>query len=421
LPLLEDEERKDMIQKTDYLYIGMDIHKETHTAVLMTYMEERIGELKIENNINGFKRLQKYVEKHRKQLTPMFGLEDVTHYGRNLAIYLLEKEYPVKEVNSALSYMERMSYPSTKKNDTWDSQCICSVLMRRYELLPDANPQDYYWTMKHLVNHRNALVKTNTMLLQQFHDQIQNSYPSYKKFFHEIDCKTSLAFYEQYPSPKTLEKVTDKELGEFLRIPSHNACSTKRASKILELVCQDAVKERDYQFGRDAIIQSIVRNMRFNGEEIEKLEEIQATMLKVLNCHLETIPGISMVTACALIGNIGDITRFKSADKLANFAGVAPICHSSAGKGKNVQNKTQGNRELYNVLYFLAVQQVYVTNKGEARNPVLRAYFEYKISERKTKIQALICIMRRLIRVIYSMMKYKTEYKMPELKEKMIS
>ena len=80
-----------------------------------------------------------------------------------------------------------------------------------------------------------------------------------------------------------------------------------------------------------------------------------------------------------------------------------------------MQNRTQGNRELYCVLYFLAIQQIYVSKKGEARNPVLRAYFEYKVSQGKTKIQALICIMRRLIRVIYSMMKYKTEYKMPEI------
>jgi hypothetical protein len=50
------------------------------------------------------------------------------------------------------------------------------------------------------------------------------------------------------------------------------------------------------------------------------------------------------------------------------------LCFSSAGKGKNVQNKTQGNRELYAVLYFLAIQQIYKINKGEAHNPVLLAY-----------------------------------------------
>ena len=421
------------MKKTDYLYIGMDVHKETHTAVLMTYMEERIGEIEIQNNLRGFQRLTAYVEKCQKkqqneELTPLYGLEDVTHFGRNLAIYLLEKEYIVKEVNSALSYMERMSYPTMRKNDTWDAQCVCAVLMRRYEILPDADPKDYYWTMKQLVHRRNALVKTKSALLQQFHDQIKYDYPSYKKFFTDMECKTSIAFFEQYPSSRALEHTTVEELAEFLRIPSHNACSTKRAEKILELIEADAVKERGYQFGRDFIIQSMMRNIRFILEELERIDKLQKKLLKKVEYHLETLPGVNTVTACALVGQIGDISRFKSANKLANYAGVAPVCFSSAGKGKNVQNKNQGNRELYSVLYLLAMQQVHLNTKGQARNPLLRAYFESKVSEGKTKIQALLCIMRRLVNIIYSMMKNKTAYWMPEIeikpakeKEQMIS
>ena len=80
-----------------------------------------------------------------------------------------------------------------------------------------------------------------------------------------------------------------------------------------------------------------------------------------------------------------------------------------------MQNKNQGNRELYSILYLLAMQQVHLNTKGQARNPLLRAYFESKVSEGKTKIQALLCIMRRLVNIIYSMMKNKTEYRMPEI------
>jgi len=406
------------MKKTDYIYIGMDIHKETHTAVLMNYMEERIGKVRIKNNLTGYRRLLAYVEKYRKNLVPMYGLEDVTHFGRNLAIYLQERDYLVKEVNSALSYMERMSYATAKKSDTWDSQCICSVLIRRQDILPEAKPHDYYWTMRYLVNRRDALIKALTKLLQQFHDQIQNVYPSYKEFFHEVECPTALAFYEQYPSPECLKGITDGELAEFLRIPSHNTCSTKRANEILDLVEKDAIKVRDYQYARDGVIQSIVRTIRFQSEEMKRIEEVEAEMLKELNYQLETIPGVNTVTASALVAQIGDIKRYKSADKLASFAGVAPIYQGSAGKGKNYQNKSLGNRELYHVLYFLAIQQVHIDRKKNPRNPEMRAYFEYKISTGKTKIQALICIMRRLVRIIYAMMKYKTAYEMPEIKEK---
>lgn len=136
-------------------------------------------------------------------------------------------------------------------------------------------------------------------------------------------------------------------------------------------------------------------------------------MLKDTSYQLETLPGVHTVTACALLSHIGEIERFSNANKLASYAGVAPICFSSAGKGKNVQNKNQGNRELYAVLYLLAMQQIQVNTKGEARNPIMRAYFDCKVKEGKTKIQALLCIMRRLINIIYSMMKHKTAYQIP--------
>ena len=45
----------------------------------------------------------------------------------------------------------------------------------------------------------------------------------------------------------------------------------------------------------------------------------------------------------------------------------------------------------------------------------MRAYFECKVSQGKTKVQAMICIMRRLVSIIYSMMKNQTVYQMPVL------
>ena len=83
----------------------------------------------------------------------------------------------------------------------------------------------------------------------------------------------------------------------------------------------------------------------------------------------------------------------------------------------NTQNKHLGNCELYNVLYLLAMQQIQVNKEGTARNPLLRAYFECKVSQGKTKIQAMICIMRRLVSIIYRMMKNRTPYRIPEIEE----
>ena len=56
---------------------------------------------------------------------------------------------------------------------------------------------------------------------------------------------------------------------------------------------------------------------------------------------------------------------------------------------------------------------VQVSSKGTPRNPVVRAYYEKRKAECKTSQQALICISRRLISIIYGMLKSGTEYRMP--------
>ena len=50
------------------------------------------------NKPSGFKKLVAEVQKHNKSLIPVYGLENAGNYGRNLAIYLLEKKQIVKDV-----------------------------------------------------------------------------------------------------------------------------------------------------------------------------------------------------------------------------------------------------------------------------------------------------------------------------------
>ena len=133
----------------------------------------------------------------------------------------------------------------------------------------------------------------------------------------------------------------------------------------------------------------------------------------MLKYQLQTMPGISTVTSCALISEIGDINRFSNPNKLAKFARNAPVNFSSAGKGKDKVSK-QGNRKLHGIFYFLAVQQVQVSRSTKIpRNQAFFNYYQKKIQEGKTKQQALVCVMRRLVNIIFGMMKSGSAYRMP--------
>ncbi len=399
--------------KQTHIYVGMDLHKANHTAVIINCWNERLAEIQIENKPSAFDELMKFVKKHTpKGLTPVYGLEDTGGNGRAIAVHLVENKQIVKEVNSALSYNERMSNATTQKSDSWDAFCIAKVLLARLDELPEANPQDIYWTIGQVVARRNSIVKHAAMLKNQLHQQLSYHYPSYKKFFCDIDGKAALAFWEKYPAPHHLESVGAEELAVYLRKASHNTCSTRKAEEILELVKQDGATKRNLQEQRDFLVINMVHDMRRSRELIKQIEEQLRQVLSLTEYKLESMDGISTVTAAELVAEIGEIRRFSHADKLACFAGIAPKYFGSGGKGRN-EASGQGNRVLNSIFHNLAVQQIQVAkgkNKTQ-RNPLMYEFYQRKLAEGKTKKQALICVMRRLVNIIYSMMKNKTEYR----------
>jgi len=400
--------------KQQHIYIGVDLHKEHHTAVIIDCWNEKLGDIQFDNKPSAFPKLLKEVEKYKeKGITPVFGLEDVGGFGRALAVYLLEQGQIVKEVNSALSYLERKSYPTTQKSDLWDAECIANIVLSKLNSLPTANPQDIYFTIGQLVTRRNALVKALTALKNQLHIQLSYHYPSYKKFFSQVDGKTALAFWERYPAPHSLNGVSNQDLTSFLLEASSNTCSTKKAKEIKTLIQEDGNTAGDYQEARDFLIQSLVRDITFNKKEISYVESELKQVMGLLDYKLDTMPGIDLVTSSALVAEIGDIHRFPNSNKLARFAGIAPVNFSSGGKGNDKKSK-QGNRTLHGLFYNLAVQQVQVSKgSGIPRNPVFYGYYQRKLEEGKTKGQALVSIMRRLVNIVYGMMKNKTPYQMP--------
>ncbi|MGF2773264.1 MULTISPECIES: IS110 family transposase [Bacillus cereus group] len=408
-----------MHNRQNYLYVGVDLHKEHHTAVIINCWQEKLGEIQFENKPSTFSEFLLEVETYVSNgLSVVFGLEDVGGYGRALAKYLVDHEQVVKEVNPALSFLERKSQVMIQKNDSWDAECVARILVNKFNQLPDAKPNDLFWSIQQLVSRRNALVKAQSALKNQLHIQLNHHYPSYKKFFSELDGKTALAFWQQYPSPSCLEGTNIKRLTAFLLDVSNNTCSIKKASDILKLVKEDGHTMKEYQETRDFLVRSIVRDIEFKKTEMKYIERELKQLVNLLDYQLETMPGIELVTASALIAEIGDVRRFSNANKLARFAGIAPVYFGSGGKGKTHKSK-QGNRALHALFYNLAVQQVQVAKGSKLpRNPVFHAYYQKKLKEGKTKGQALVCIMRRLVNIVYGMMKYKAAYELPVVEEK---
>ena len=75
----------------------------------------------------------------------------------------------------------------------------------------------------------------------------------------------------------------------------------------------------------------------------------------------------------------------------------------------------RGNRKLNEIFHRIALTSVMPIGKNKALlNPIFYDYYNKKISEGKLKNQALKCVSRRLVNIIFQVMKHKRPYINPE-------
>jgi len=402
--------------KMRYTYVGIDSHKETHTAVFIDCFFDKIGEITFKNLPSEFGAFLSDADKLKMDGTELlFGLEDTSSFGRTLTVFLTENQRPVKHVNALLVARERKNQNITQKTDSVDAECAARVLLSKFGELPTADPQDKYWILRTLVVRRDHVVGSNTRAKMLLHSLLTQHYPSYRNYFKTIGGKTSLAFFKTYPSPATLKGVTAEELAEFIRGYSDNYYGEEKALEILNSL-EDTTAA--FQEIRDETVRSTIRQIEFNLEEIAKLERSMAVYLESFNCTLLTMTGIDVVTACQLMSCIGDVKRFPTAAKLARYSGIAPVTYASGQKGFQFANQ-RGNRELNSLFYNLAVRVSTPCGPNEKIiNGFFYDYYHRKQTEGKTKRQALKCVQRRLVNIVWTMLTNGEEYVNPPVLDK---
>jgi transposase len=145
-------------------------------------------------------------------------------------------------------------------------------------------------------------------------------------------------------------------------------------------------------------------------KELEEL--VQAEVAKDEVCQiLMSIPGVGPITALVVRAEIGDISRFGSAEALVNYCGLAPSVSQSSesiyyGKLNRFCNK---------FLKYVLVLRAQGVVRSKEENPMRQTYWRVLI---KGKNHAKIAVARQLVRIIYSMLKNKTRWDASKITER---
>jgi transposase len=110
--------------------------------------------------------------------------------------------------------------------------------------------------------------------------------------------------------------------------------------------------------------------------------------------RLTRVFGVGPVTTARVLGEVGDVARFKSRHHFASYNGTAPTDSSSGGPGTPKVN-SKGNRKLNHAIHIVAVTQV------RSPHTAGHAYYVRKLSETKTEKEAVRALKRKISDAIY--------------------
>ena len=207
----------------------------------------------------------------------------------------------------------------------------------------------------------------------------------------------------KYPTPDKLSRAQLGKLTEVLQKSSNGRFGEWKAREIKELA-RGSFGVADCEGVYSTMIQLFLEQIHTLLETCSSLERQINELLLQFGTTLTTIPGVGTLLAATILSEIGDISRFSSADKLAAYIGIDPAVNQSGEfVGSHAHMSKRGSPYLRRAVWMASMIAV-------QRDPMFKAYYEKKASEGLRYMNIIGHVTKKMTAVIYAIMRDNKAY-----------
>lgn len=385
------------------IYVGIDVASEKHDFFMISNLGETYTHrsITIDNNNDGYKKLHKSIQEFcgvTKDSKVRIGLESTGFYHKNIVYFLLQKGYDVMIMNPVLINLYKKSRKvHVAKNDNIDSIYICKYLQDNEESFKPYTIISYHTeTLKALSRERFSLVEELRKAKINIYKLVSQIFPEFLKLFSNIYQGSALAILEKYPATNRLSNAHLKTISSLV----HGKCSTSAEKIINAAKVSIGIKDEHLSF----LLSQGIKKLKYISSQIDDYDMQIQHYVNLINPTILTISGIGYTTAGLILGEIGDINNFQNAEKLISYAGLDVITYESGKyKATNTSISKKGSVYLRYALY-------QVSKVCWLHDPMFNAYYLKKQLENKHFYVILGHLQKKIVKVIYSVLKNNKAY-----------
>jgi transposase len=362
---------------------------------------------KFDNTREGLDKLWSMViaSKSRFQCNEVIvGYESTGPYGEPLIHYLKQKPVKIVQVNPLhTKRMREINDNSPLKTDRKDPRLIADVI-RIGHALSVVVPEGDAAYLRRINNARERHIKERSALLNQLQQFVFIIFPEFTRVIKTIDSKTALYILKKYTTPARIGRAKIEKLGEEMWRRSMGKFGTEHATALINFA-KTTIGIQEGLEGLVMDIQHVLIQLEMVNSLIAELEhEMEITLQRIPYSHkLLSIKGLGIVTVAGLIGEIGDFTKFTTQSEIAKLAGL-DLYEVSSGKRQGQRRISKRGRSLLRkILYYAAMQTI-------RKNGIMHDYYQRLIGRGMKSIMALVAVSRKLLRIIFAIVRDDSEF-----------
>ncbi len=394
------------------LVIGIDVGSETHFARAFDHrgIEYSKKPFKFSNDEAGFAELKTWILEHMKvhdKDKVMPGMEPTGHYWFNLGKFLQDNDMKPVLVNPHhVKKSKELDDNTQNKNDRKDPKVIAGLVREGRYMIPYL-PDGVYADLRTASNMRFQVQSELTRIQNRISRWFSIYFPEYKTVYGNLDAASGMLVLKKAPLPEDILALGVDGINKIWRDAKMRAVGKKRA--------QTLVDAAEHSIGSKEGAISARMEMRMLIEDYEsrkaRLQEIMILVEELVAKipmaeKLMEIKGVGLKTVSGFLAEVGDISRFKNPKELQKLAGLA-LVENSSGKHKGETTISRRGRKRLRYLLFEVAMSLVAKNYEFAE---LHHYYTTRKQNPLKKMQSLMVVAEKLIRVFYVILTKGVDY-----------
>ena len=387
---------------------GIDVSKASSEVAILVNGEKVHG-YTMPNDAIGFNRLQGDLKMVQ---SPEIVFEATGVYSCRLQAFLENNDYAYTRLNP-LEAKKQLDSLRVRKTDKIDAEKLAQsqfILNRK----PTYVQKEVYQNLRALSRFYQNLTEDIVRAKNRLHKVLQVTFPELENLLSTPTGQQYWILVMAFPCKDLVLELGQEAVSSTIRQSTSKRMSDKRVAyltdRLTELAKQSycAVKKSS----------PVIEEVRYYAQELLKLTERRQVVLDEMvrlaqplpeYDILLSIPGIAETTATSIIGELGDIRRFQSANQINSFIGI-DLRHYESGNFLAKEHITKRGNPYARKILFKCIHNI---ASASHTNPCHIADF-YEKRKRQSQVTSTkphtIASMHRLIRTIHYLITHNKLY-----------